>query len=55
MKKIIVLVLLLAIGVFLVAASAFISFTIPEPASMLLVGSGLVVIAALGKSKLLKK
>ena len=40
MKKLFLLFMLLAVGVFLMVGSAFRSATVPEPATILLVGLG---------------
>ena len=55
MKKLVLLILLLAIGVLLWAGNAFAYPGVPEPATMLLVGVILVVLAGFGRKKLFKK
>lgn len=55
MKRLISLFILLAFGVFFLPGSASAYPGIPEPATMLLVGLCLVVLAGLGRKKFLKK
>jgi len=55
MKKLFLLFILLAVGMFLWAGSASASPTVPEPATMLLVGFGLIGLASFGRKRFFKK
>ena len=63
MKKIGVILFLLICGLVLIAGNALASFIdiegvmmgVPEPVAMLLLGSGLVGLSAIGRKKLIRK
>jgi len=55
MKKVILLIVLMVVGLLLWAGKAFAYSGVPEPATMLLVGLFLVLIAGLGRRKFFKK
>ena len=55
MKKLVLLSFLLVISVLLWAGNAFAYPGVPEPATMLLVGIILVLLAGFGRKKLFKK
>ena len=52
MKKITTVIIIFG---FLIAASAYNANHIPEPASMILIGSGLIGLAGFGRKRLVKK
>ena len=63
MKKLIPMLILVICGLLLIAGNAVAGFinmeviigTFPEPTAMLLIGSGLVGLSAIGRKKLVRK